>query len=296
MPANYEIYDVFTDTPFGGNPLAVVYDADGVDHLAMQKIAREFNLSETVFVCKPEDGRHTASLRIFMPAGELPFAGHPTVGAAVALQARAGVTGPSIIVLEEKVGPVRCAVNGGFAEFDLPKLPRPINIAVEPAALAAALGLDPQDIGFENHRVAGWSAGVPFVMVPVSGLLPAAKARVNADAWIDLVGRVDGKIPCPYIYCRETVFSGSDFHARMFAPWDGIGEDPATGSAAAAFAGQICRHDSPTSGVQRIAIEQGVEFGRPSAIRLEVEIADHRLVAARVGGHAVKVAEGRLLV
>ncbi|MBK8457730.1 MAG: PhzF family phenazine biosynthesis protein [Phyllobacteriaceae bacterium] len=175
----------------------------------------------------------------------MPFAGHPTVGAAVALQARAGVTGPSIIVLEEKVGPVRCAVNGGFAEFDLPKLPRPINIAVEPAALAAALGLDPQDIGFENHRVAGWSAGVPFVMVPVSGLLPAAKARVNADAWIDLVGRVDGKIPCPYIYCRETVFSGSDFHARMFAPWDGIGEDPATGSAAppspARFAAMIPR-------------------------------------------------------
>lgn len=296
MPANYEIYDVFTDTAFGGNPLAVVYDADGIDHLAMQKIAREFNLSETVFVCKPKDARHAASLRIFMPAGELPFAGHPTVGAAVALQARAGISGASILVLEEKIGPVRCAVKESFAEFDLPKLPSPINVAIEPAALAAALGLDPQDIGFENHRIAGWSAGVPYVMVPVSGLLAAAKARVNAGAWIDLVGRIDGKIPAPYVYSRETVFSGSDFHARMFAPWDGIAEDPATGSAAAAFAGQICRHDTPPPGVHVIAIEQGVEFGRPSSIRLEIDMAERRLASARIGGHAVKVAEGRLFI
>lgn len=296
MPANYEIYDVFTEHPFGGNPLAVVHDAAGLDRAAMQKIAREFNLSETVFVLPPAEPRHTAALRIFMPNGELPFAGHPTLGAAVALQARAGIGGPSIAVLEEGIGPVRCAVNGGFAEFDLPRLPHGIPFSIEPAALAAALNLDPQDIGFENHRVAAWSAGVPYVMVPVEGLLAAAKARVNGDAWTSLVGRIEGKIPAAYVYCRETVLAGADFHARMFAPWDGIAEDPATGSAAAAFAGQVCRNDSPPAGAHRLTIEQGVEFGRPSTIRLEMEMAERRLAAARVGGHAVKVAEGRLLV
>lgn len=296
MALTYEIYDVFTEAQFGGNGLAIVYGASGLDHLAMQRIAREFNLSETVFVCDAAEARHSAAIRIFMPTGELPFAGHPTVGAAVALQARSGSAGPAILVLEEKIGPVRCAVKGNFAEFDLPRLPRAFVPAADEATLAAALNLDPQDVGFENHRVGGWSAGVPYVTVPVSGLLAAAKAHVTADAWIEAVGRVEGKVPAPWIYCRETVFAGANFHARMYAPWDGIVEDAATGSAAAAFAGQVMRFDEPGNGQTSLVIEQGVEFGRPSSIRLEMEVDGRALIAARVGGHAVKVAEGTLFV
>jgi trans-2,3-dihydro-3-hydroxyanthranilate isomerase len=295
MPLTYEIYDVFTEAPFGGNPLAIVHGAAHLDHLAMQSIAREFNLSETVFVLDAADPRHSAAIRIFMPVGEMPFAGHPTVGTAVALAARSGLDGPSILVLEENIGPVRCAVKGSFAEFDVPRLPKAFVPGANDSTLAAALNLDPQDIGFENHRVGGWSAGVPYVTIPVSGLLPAAKAHVNADAWIEAVGRVEGKVPAPWIYCRETVFTASDFHARMYAPWDGISEDPATGSAAAAFAGQIMRFDEP-GGQTSLTIEQGVEFGRPSTIRLHMEVEGRTLVSARIGGHAVKVAEGTLYV
>jgi len=295
MPLSYEIYDVFTEAPFAGNPLAVVFGAETLDRMAMQAIAREFNLSETVFVLPAAEQRHSAAIRIFMPAGELPFAGHPTVGAAVALAARSGRAGPSLLVLEEGIGPVRCAVNAGFAEFDLPRLPATFALGAQPEALAMALGLGPQDLGFENHRVAGFSAGVPYVMVPVAGLAAAARAAVDARAWVDLVGTVEGKIPAPFVYCRDTILAEADFHARMFAPWDGIAEDPATGSAAAAFAGQVLRHDAPGSGVTRLTIEQGVEFGRPSRIRLEIEVAAGRLASARIGGHAVKVAEGTLV-
>ncbi|MEQ1942955.1 PhzF family phenazine biosynthesis protein [Mesorhizobium sp. VNQ89] len=295
----YFVYDVFADTALAGNPLAVVMDAEGLDTGRMQAIAREFNLSETVFVLPPKNPIHKASIRIFMPRGELPFAGHPTVGTAVALAERVSDDcAAGILVLEEKVGPVRCVVTRGewptFAEFDLPKLPTRIDATLDAAAVAAALGLVPHEIGFENHKLGIWSAGVPYVTVPVAGLDEVGRAAVDAAMWLDIAPRVSGSVPAPYIYSRETVGHDCAFHARMFAPWDGIAEDPATGSAAAAFAGAVHHFDQPTDGQHRYWIEQGVEMGRPSRIRLEVDVASGRLTHARIGGHAVKVAEGLL--
>ncbi|MEX0406565.1 PhzF family phenazine biosynthesis protein [Aquibium sp. LZ166] len=301
----YEIYDVFTDRTLAGNPLAIVHDVEGLSGEAMQAIAAEFNLSETVFVGRPANGIHTAAIRIFTPRSELPFAGHPTVGTAIALIERDGMQertgGAAILVLEEKVGPVRCAVtrSGGgaaFAEFDLPRLPEPVSLSAEPELIAAALGLSPSDIGFENHRPATWTAGVPFVTVPVSGLDAAARAGLDASAWLDIAPRVGSTVSYVYLYCRETVDHACGFHARMFAPHDGIPEDPATGAAAAAFAGQIMRYDEPVDGAYRVWIEQGVEMARPSAIRLEIDVEHRRIGAARIGGHAVQVAEGTLSV
>ncbi len=297
----YFVYDVFADRALTGNPLAVVTDAEGLDTERMQAIAREFNLSETVFVLSAENPVHAASIRIFMPKGELPFAGHPTVGTAVALAERVNDNGAAgILVLEEKVGPVRCVVTRGagatFAEFDLPKLPARIDVQVDSAAVAAALGLAPHEIGFENHRLGVWSAGVPYVTVPVAGLSEAGRAAVDTAMWLDLAPRVGGSVPAPYVYCRETVGHDCAFHARMFSPWDGIPEDPATGSAAAAFAGAIHHFDRPVDGQQRFWIEQGVEMGRPSRIRLEIDVASGGLTHARIGGHAVKIAEGVLYV
>ncbi|MBR2688486.1 MAG: PhzF family phenazine biosynthesis protein [Aquamicrobium sp.] len=298
---NYLIYDVFTDEGLAGNPLAVVLDCEGLDLDAMQRIAREFNLSESVFVLPPENPRHRARIRIFTPDYEMPFAGHPTVGSAVALTELAGGEEDAIFVLEENIGPVRCAVSRGegatFAEFDLAKLPEQLKLTAEPEAIGAALGLGPHEIGFENHRVAFFSAGVPYVTIPVANLAAAAKARLNNDMWAQLAPKKsEWAFASPYVYCRETVNKESAFHVRMIVPGNPSYEDPATGSAAAAFAGAIMQFDQPGDGMTRCWIEQGLEMGRPSRIRLELDVAGGRLASARIGGKAVKVGEGKLFV
>ncbi|MBN9233614.1 MULTISPECIES: PhzF family phenazine biosynthesis protein [Phyllobacteriaceae] len=300
-PRNYLVYDVFTGDRLAGNPLAVVLDCEGLDLEAMQRIAREFNLSESVFVLPPENPRHRARVRIFTPDYEMPFAGHPTVGSAIALAELAEGNGDAIFVLEENIGPVRCAVSHGdgatFAEFDLAKLPEQLTLTADPEAIGAALGLGPHEIGFENHRVAFFSAGVPYVTIPVANLQAAAKARLNNEMWAQLAPKKsDWAFASPYVYCRETVNQESAFHVRMIVPGNPSYEDPATGSAAAAFAGAIMHFDRPGDGMARYWIEQGLEMGRPSRIRLELDVAGGKLASARIGGQAVKVAEGKLLV
>jgi trans-2,3-dihydro-3-hydroxyanthranilate isomerase len=302
MTHPYLIYDVFTETALAGNPLAIVFEADDLDDAAMQAIAREFNLSETVFLTKATNPVATAGVRIFTPDYELPFAGHPTVGTAVALTEKRGLGDEAaLLVLEEKVGPVRCAVSRNaetwFAEFDLPRLPEQLPLPVDSGAIAAALGIDPHEIGFENHQPSYWTAGNPFVCVPVAGLDVAARIRLDPRAWGELgIVRDSGSLATPYIYCRETVRHDRHFHARMIVPGSGTYEDPATGSAAAAFAGAVRHFDQPVDGPCQIWIEQGVEMGRPSSIRLELDIKAGEISAARIGGHAVKVAEGTLMV
>ncbi|MER9253072.1 PhzF family phenazine biosynthesis protein [Mesorhizobium sp. M0598] len=300
QPRNYLLYDVFTTNRLAGNPLAVVLDCDGLNVAAMQAVAREFNLSETVFVLPPDNPKHRARIRIFTPDYEMPFAGHPTVGSAIALAEMAGEAA-GIFVLEENIGPVRCAVSkhdgSTFAEFDLAKLPAQLALSADPEAIGAALGLGPHEIGFENHRVSFWSAGVPYVTIPVANLEAAARIRLDNQAWSELAPRKsDWAFASPYVYCRETVHHDSAFHVRMMVPGNPSYEDPATGSAAAAFAGAIMHFDGPTDGVSQLWIEQGLEMGRPSRIRLELNVEGGKLTAARIGGHAVKVAEGSFFV
>jgi trans-2,3-dihydro-3-hydroxyanthranilate isomerase len=268
----------------------------------MQAIAGEFNLSETVFVLPPEKPVHSARLRIFTPARELPFAGHPTVGTAVLLATRKaaeGAPGPEMmLMLEETVGLIRCGVfvqgeKAAHAIFDAPVLPTPVPADFDKETVAAALGLLPTEIGFENHKPSAWSAGVPFVFVPISGLEAIGTARPNPALWSGAFGSPSA---AAWLYCRQTESSDNDFHARMFAPGFGIAEDPATGSAAAAFAGVVRRFDAPPAGSHRWAIEQGFEINRPSLMTLEVDIAGGEIGAVRIGGNAVVVAEGTLLV
>ncbi|MEP9396193.1 PhzF family phenazine biosynthesis protein [Mesorhizobium sp. KR2-14] len=296
----YLVYDVFTQVRLAGNPLAVVLDSQGLDTAAMQRIAREFNLSETVFVTPSQNPKHKARLRIFAPDHEMPFAGHPTVGTAIALAELQPEDGTDrIFVLEENIGPVRCAISrtdaGVFAEFDLPELPRAAELAVEPEVVGAALGLGPHEIGFENHRVGLWSAGVPYLTVPVSGLEAIGRARLDNPAWAEFSPQLTGgKAANAYLYTRDTVHHDSSFHARMFVAGELSYEDPATGSAAAALTGAIWRFDELAEGPTRIWIEQGMEMGRPSRIRLEIDVDGGKMITARIGGHAVKVAEGLL--
>lgn len=298
----YAIYDVFTRERLSGNPLAVVMDADGLDTETMQRIAGEFNLSETSFVLKPKNQIHQARVRIFTPHYEMPFAGHPTVGTAIALcEAEDGDEDSRILVLEENIGPVRCAVSVvdgvTFAEFDLPQLPERQALSTSADMVGAALGLGPHEIGFENHKVACWSAGVPYVTVPVANLEAAARAKLNVDAWGQIAPqKSDVAYASAYVYTRETVHHDSAFHSRMFVHGSPSYEDPATGSAAAAFSGAVLEFDEPVDGKLEIWIEQGIEMGRASRLRLEIEIDQQAIKSARIGGHAVKVAQGELLV
>jgi trans-2,3-dihydro-3-hydroxyanthranilate isomerase len=300
MHLPYHVLDVFTEERFGGNPLAVVLDADGLEGTRMQRIAREFNLSETVFVLKPEHAAHTARVRIFTTADELPFAGHPTVGTG-ALLALLRVPEPSgrgdaLIVLEEGIGIVRVGVRlrpgvAPYAEFDAPKLPAEAGTLPPVDRLAAALGLIPSEIGFENHRPTKYGAGNVFAFVPIASLDAIGKARVATPHWD---GTLQGQ--GAFLYCRQTAHTGSSFHARMFAPHLGVPEDPATGSAAAAFAGVVHRFDALPDGAHKRIIEQGYEMGRPSTIDLTVEVEHGKLATVRIGGHTVRVAEGKIEV
>ena len=302
---DYAIYDVFTDTAFGGNPLAVVFDADRFDDDEMQTIAREFNLSETTFVRSAEHQPHSANVRIFTPGRELPFAGHPTVGTSIALaerrmEGKLPDDGIDVVeMLEEKVGPVRCAVRlvpgePGFAEFDLPRTSSQIEASLEPADMAAALGIGVHEIGFENHTVSLWSAGVPFIMVPLHDLSVASKLEFNAERWLSFAPKVDGIPADCYAYCRDGERHDASFHARMFAPGMGIPEDPATGAAVAALSGAIQHFDGLLDGVHPLIIEQGLEMGRPSYIHLHIESEGGAVKGARIGGQAVKIASGKL--
>ncbi|MDP3895501.1 MAG: PhzF family phenazine biosynthesis protein [Mesorhizobium sp.] len=295
------LLDVFTDTALEGNPLAIVLDCDGLDTATMLRIAGEFNLSETVFVLPPENPAHAALIRIFTPHYEMPFAGHPTVGTAVALAAERGVGDGELMVLEEKIGPVRCVVRRGegaaFAEFDLPALSEPLDFAPDEAQVASALGLDVSDIGFGSHEIGAWSAGVPYVTVPVRGLDAAARVRFDAEKWMRFAPeKAAGVFASAYVYTAETAAAGASFHARMFVAGTPSYEDPATGSAAAAFMGAVMAHERPADGLLQVWIEQGLEMGRPSRIRLEIEVAGGVATGARIGGHAVVTGKGVLFV
>jgi trans-2,3-dihydro-3-hydroxyanthranilate isomerase len=300
MPRRFYTLDVFTGELFAGNPLAVVLDAQGLDDGGMQAIAREFNLSETVFVGAPAEPGHRAKLRIFTPGRELPFAGHPTVGTAVllALLDRGGKPGELRFDLEEKVGVVPCAVEvlgaeRGRATFTVPRLPERLGDLSDKATLARGLGLEERDIGFGDHRAGVFSAGVPFSFVPLRNREAVTRARPAGESFAKAFA---GAAPNAFVYCADPLDRAHAYHARMFAPGFGIAEDPATGGAAAAFADVVMEFDKPADGEHVLVIEQGDAMGRPSRIALSLVVAGGRLQEARIAGEAVIMSEGSLRV
>jgi len=302
MKRSYYTLDVFTERRFAGNPLAVVLGSEGLDDATMLAVTREFNLSETVFVGEPLDPVNTAAVRIFTPGGELPFAGHPTVGTGVLLgklKAEGHLRGAGVtIALEEKIGLVSVDVTeqpGKVARgvFGLPKLSERLPLDIDRAAVAAAIGLPESIIGFDRHELSAWSAGVPFVMVPLASMDAVAKASVADPAAWNRAFAITGK-GAAFLYTHETQNTAHQVHARMFSPMMGIPEDPATGSAVAAFSGAAVAFEQPEDGLHQIVIEQGYEMGRPSEIVLDLDIEGGALRAARIGGGAVIVASGTI--
>lgn len=299
MPHGYFLADVFTDRVFGGNPLAVFPDGGRVPAALMPRIARELNLSETVFVLPADDPRHHARLRIFTPGMELPFAGHPTVGAACTLLQSgriAGEGGEADVVFEEEVGPiavtVRRVAGRCFATFTAEGVPEEGPPAPSRAELAELLGLEPEAIldgGLEPRAV---SCGLPFLFVAVRDRRTLARARLQGTVWERLLA--DFWAPHVYVLTPDTGREDVAVRARMFAPAMNIAEDPATGAAAAALPGFLTAEMPPGSGTLRWRIEQGVEMGRPSRIEVEADRAPDGITAVRVGGESVLVGRGEL--
>lgn len=285
--------DVFTDQRFGGNPLAVLTDARGLDSERMQMIAREFNYSETTFVLPPADPRNTARVRIFTPTREIPFAGHPTVGTAFVL-ASLGTIAPETrdIVFEEGVGPVpvridregeritRCTLTAA-------QLPQQLPPAPARETLAAMLGLEPGDV---LDGAEGWSCGLPFLVVPVNGIAALARCQPTTASVARTLG--DYATKAVYPVARE---GAEVWRVRSFVPHQNVVEDPATGSAASAFGGWLAARAPQGDSTLRYRLNQGVEMGRPSVLALDVDRAGGRVSAVRVGGAAVMVSEGSLL-
>lgn len=291
MPeVRYHLLDVFTDRPFTGNPLAVCVDPPELSAAQMQTIARELNLSETVFVPSPTDGGAWPT-RIFTPAAELPFAGHPTVGTAVLLAELGRITGA--VVLAEPVGDIHvelAARPGGHSAT--------LRTAVAPAyaeapdrdLLARSLSLDPADL--HSHLAAGvWSCGVPFCVVPLRDAHALARTHVDPAVWALELEHTDAASLFPIAPLDDELHR---WRARMYAPSMGIGEDPATGAAAAAAAGLLAASRQLRHGPMRWVVEQGVEMGRPSELRVALDHDGAEAAAVLVGGDAVVVGEGVL--
>ena len=300
MTLAYETVDVFTDTAFGGNPLAVVFGAEALSTEAMQVIAREFNYSETTFVLPPKDPANTAQVRIFTPTQEVPFAGHPNVGTATVLAWRGHVFGKPVgdrVLFEEKAGlvPVELMVERGRPVGAILTAPQPFQRGVEVGRddAAACLGLSPERIRLDNHGPVEGSVGLPFVLVELVDRAALEASRGDTAAMEKrLVGRA---APDIHGYVRMGGADTVDIRARMFAPLDGVPEDPATGSANAALMGLIAELDGPRDGTVALRIAQGVEMGRPSLLEASAERSDGVTTAIRVGGRCVAMMQGEIV-
>jgi trans-2,3-dihydro-3-hydroxyanthranilate isomerase len=298
MALRYTTLDVFTDRRFGGNPLAVFCDQPEVPDALMQTIAREFKLSETVFILPPRDARALRRLRIFTPVAELPFAGHPTIGAAQVL-VESGFATTASFALELGVGLVPINVTRRehgppFLQLTSARLPERRDAVPTRAELAQLMGLNEQDIVSDRDFAQQYSCGVPYLFVPVRDRAVLARARPDLGAWQRVLQGSWAQMA--FVFCRDPELAGSQIRARMFGPTMGVLEDPATGSAAAALAGYLGDREDATGGNFRWVVEQGFEMGRPSILHVEAEKVDGKVNAVRVGGTAVRVSEGSLLL
>jgi trans-2,3-dihydro-3-hydroxyanthranilate isomerase len=303
--------DVFTDQALAGNPLAVFPEAEGLTDEEMLKIAREMNLSETVFVLPSNDNKALRRLRIYTPTREIPFAGHPVVGTWNAL-AREGVvnlpeSGTGWVRIHHEIGIGVLPVDLEFKDGEILQVVMTqgrfeivdeIDDRHDQAELARVIGHDTDAID-ETLPIQIISTGLPFLAVPVRSLSDLRRCRVNGGALAELYTRL-GATGC-LVFTRETIEVGdARAHARMFAPADNIPEDPATGSACGALGGYLIHHHAisvePQDGVSRFVIEQGDFINRPSRLNLEVNGGIGKVEEVRVGGSSVVVMRGELLL
>lgn len=291
---SYHLVDVFTDRAFGGNPLAVFTDGRGIPDVLMQSIAKELNLSETTFVLPPDDAKHDFRVRIFTPKSELPMAGHPTVGTAFVL-ARQGILKKREAVFEEGVGPVPVSIelkNGtpGFIEMRQP-LPKFGPRFEDASVIAEMLSLDRRAIRDLPCEVV--SCGNPFFFVPIDTLEFIRRIRFRSDLAERIVKETGAT--GVFVFTQEVENAGSQVHGRLFAPGEGIMEDPATGSAAGPLGCYLSRYGLTTGGGEtQSVLEQGIEMGRPSFLHIRIRHTSDEITAVHVGGTCCYMGSGQL--
>lgn len=287
----YHLLDVFTEVIFGGNPLAVFPHGDGLPTERMQQIARELNLSETVFIQSPSDEQHADfRLRIFTPAVELPMAGHPTIGTAYLLHHLGMTAGRDRLRLEEGVGVIEVALAADGAVVMRQPLPTFGSIFEDRAALAALLSLDETDLD-ESLPAQAVSTGVPFLLIPVVSLAAMRRIRLHGGVWERSIKPFEA--PHVFAFTTETETPAAHVHARMFAPAMGIAEDPATGAASGPLGAYLLHYRVLPAGTP-ILCEQGYEMQRPSQIHIHIDHDGEHFSQVSIGGRSVYVGRGEL--
>jgi trans-2,3-dihydro-3-hydroxyanthranilate isomerase len=292
---NYSFYqiDVFTNTPFSGNPLAVFFDVEDLSSFTMQAIAQEMNLSETIFVLPPGDIPADFSVKIFTPEKEIPFAGHPTIGTAHILRETGRViSGDHSIKLSMKAG-IITVTQGLIANLLFMDQPLPKYLSVLDCAekIGNVLSIPSSSINLSRYPIQIVSTGLPVILVPINSIKSLDKIVINGselDNFLNSLG-----VEMLYAFTDETLNPSANIYARMFAPPLGILEDPATGSAAGAMGAYIFKHKIVSEdNLKNIIIEQGYKMGRPSNIHVEIYHEHNVIKKIRVGGESVTVIEG----
>ncbi|ERN43054.1 phenazine biosynthesis protein PhzF family [Rubidibacter lacunae KORDI 51-2] len=300
-PLDFLIVDVFAVGPFTGNQLAVFLDAGDLSTEQMQQLAREMNYSETTFVLSrsPREGGY--DVRIFTPKRELPFAGHPTLGTAYAIARELIGTFPERLVLNLPIGPIGVTASSANSDaydatgetiYWMRQAPPNLGPELDPAAIAAAIGLPPEAID-PDYPVEEVSTGLPCAIVPLRSLAWLKKARLNRERFAALAAMTQSQ--AILMFCRDTYHPENDLCARVFAPGAGVDEDPATGSANGCLAAYLVAH-AYLGNTEEIdaRVEQGYEIQRPSLLLLRAR-ADGRAISVEVGGRVVPIACGTLI-
>lgn len=290
----FYILDVFAEEKYAGNQLAVVRNAGELSDEQMQKITVEMNYSETTFILSEEQRDGGYDVRIFTPAAEVPFAGHPTLGTAYVIQHEIMKEPTETVILNLKVGQIPVTSSSGGKDGDILWMKQKdptFGLTIEPGSISRVLGLDESDID-DRFTIQEVSTGLPFIIVPLKDLSAVKRAKIKKDECFKLVENTQAKMIL--VFCPETYNQGNDLNVRVFCDYYDISEDPATGSGNGCLAGYLVKHRYFGNDNFDIRVEQGYEIGRPSLLYLRAEQKEG-MIDVFVGGKVVMVAEGRLL-
>jgi trans-2,3-dihydro-3-hydroxyanthranilate isomerase len=303
MNYNYYIADVFTRQIFSGAQIAVFPKADGLSNEQMLLLARELNLSETVFVFHPDSESTTRKMRIFSPLGEIDFAGHPIIATAYVLGCCGDINLTEAIthvVFEQNVGPIDVNISASQGNPVFVQFSRKISSIVDRFAptdeeLSSFLSIKQSELDHKKYSPRLVSCGVPYLIVPVWSYETVRKAKFNFPAWSQSTAPQTAAQEI-LLFAPKTPFSDSDFNARLLGPRIGINEDPPVGSAMPAFASYLCSFEHTRKGTHTFAVDRGDAQSRRSVINLEMDHKGQGLLTLRVGGEAVMFAQGTVML
>jgi trans-2,3-dihydro-3-hydroxyanthranilate isomerase len=294
LSTTFYILDVFAEEKYTGNQLAVVLMKNKLTDTDMQRIAKEFNFSETTFILSHKPVNNGYNVRIFTPEREVPFAGHPTLGTAYVIQKEVIKNPVDTIILNLKVGQIPVKLNykdGGIERLTMKQIEPVFGRIFYREQISKVLNINASEID-ERFPVQEVSTGLPFIIVPLKNLNAIKTAKIEKEKYFELIKDTEAK--AIFVFCPETYKKKSHLNARMFAPFYGIEEDPATGSANGCLAGYLVKHEYFGKNNINARVEQGYEIGRPSLIFLKAKKTKNN-IEIHVGGKVIEVARGVLL-